>query len=47
MGALVAFIVTASDVMFFNIGAAFWGIVGGVAVSWLLERKDWTDPHGE
>lgn len=47
MGALIAFIVTASDVMFFNIGAAFWGIVGGVVVSWLLERHDWTDPHGE
>jgi benzoate membrane transport protein len=41
MGALIAFVVTASDVTFFNIGAAFWGIVAGVAVSWLLERQDW------
>ena len=42
MGALVAFVVTASNVAFWNIGAAFWGLVAGVAVSWLLERSDWT-----
>ncbi|MDV2478145.1 benzoate/H(+) symporter BenE family transporter [Rhodococcus zopfii] len=42
MGALVAFVVTASNVAFWNIGAAFWGLVAGVAVSWLLERGDWT-----
>lgn len=41
MGALIAFVVTASDVTFWGIGAAFWGIVAGVAVSWLLERHDW------
>ena len=26
----------------FNIGAPFWGLVFGFAVSWLLERKDFT-----
>ncbi|MEE2035517.1 benzoate/H(+) symporter BenE family transporter [Rhodococcus chondri] len=41
MGALIAFVVTASDVTFWGIGAAFWGIVAGVVVSWLLERQDW------
>ncbi len=38
----VAFVVTASNVAFWNIGAAFWGLVAGVAVSWLPERGDWT-----
>ncbi|MGW4582477.1 benzoate/H(+) symporter BenE family transporter [Rhodococcus aetherivorans] len=42
MGALVAFIVTAANVTFWNIGAAFWGLVAGVIVSRLLERGDWT-----
>jgi benzoate membrane transport protein len=39
-GALVTFLVTVADVAIFNIGAAFWGLVLGFAVSWLLERKD-------
>ena len=39
-GALVTFLVTVADVPIFNIGAAFWGLVLGFAVSWLLERKD-------
>jgi benzoate membrane transport protein len=38
MGALVAFLVTVSDVQIFNIGAAFWGLVFGYAVTMLLER---------
>lgn len=42
MGALVAFVVTAANVTFWNIGAAFWGLVAGVLVSRLLERDDWT-----
>lgn len=41
MGALVAFVVTTSNVTFWNIGAAFWGLVAGVVVSWLLERENW------
>ena len=40
LGALVTFLVTVADVPIFNIGAAFWGLVIGFAISWLLERKD-------
>jgi benzoate membrane transport protein len=39
-GALITFIVTVADVPVFNIGAPFWGLVLGLAVSWLLERED-------
>jgi benzoate membrane transport protein len=39
-GALLTFIVTVADVTIFNIGAPFWGLVFGFALSWLLERKD-------
>ncbi|MEU5841511.1 benzoate/H(+) symporter BenE family transporter [Rhodococcus sp. NPDC047139] len=42
MGALVAFVVTASSITVWNIGAAFWGLVAGVAVSWLMERPDFS-----
>jgi len=38
MGALVAFMVTVSDLALFNIGAPFWGLVFGFAASWVLER---------
>ncbi|MDA7416041.1 benzoate/H(+) symporter BenE family transporter [Xenophilus arseniciresistens] len=37
---MVAFLVTVSDAGLWNIGAAFWGLVAGVAVSWLVERAD-------
>ena len=40
LGALVCFLVTVGDLGIFNIGAAFWGLVAGFAVSWLLERSD-------
>jgi len=40
LGALVAFLVTVADLGLFNIGAAFWGLVAGFAVSWALERGD-------
>jgi benzoate membrane transport protein len=40
LGALVTFLVTVADVSIFNVGAAFWGLVLGFAVSWLLERGD-------
>ena len=46
LGALVTFLVTVADVPIFNIGAAFWGLVFGVAVSWLLERPDFAAPAG-
>jgi benzoate membrane transport protein len=39
LGALVCFLVTVADVPIFNIGAAFWGLVLGLAASWLLERR--------
>lgn len=46
LGALVTFVVTVTDLMpevrvqIFGIGAPFWGLVFGVAVSLLLERGD-------
>ena len=40
MGALVAFLVTVSDVQILNIGAAFWGLIFGYAVTVLLNWAD-------
>lgn len=40
LGALVTFVVTVADVKIANVGAAFWGLVAGIAVAWLLERPD-------
>ncbi|WP_460961969.1 benzoate/H(+) symporter BenE family transporter [Parasphingorhabdus pacifica] len=40
LGAVVTFVVTVADVQIMNIGAAFWGLVVGLGVSWLLERRD-------
>src|SRR4029077_2594558 len=40
LGALVSFLVSVADIGLFNIGAAFWGLVAGFAVSFLLERGD-------
>lgn len=40
LGALIAFLVTVADLSLWNIGAAFWGLVAGFAVSALLERDD-------
>jgi benzoate membrane transport protein len=40
LGALVTFIVTVSDITIVNIGAAFWGLVAGIATSLILERPD-------
>lgn len=45
LGALVAFVVTVADLPLWNIGAAFWGLLAGVAVSWLLERGDFRAEH--
>lgn len=39
-GALLTFVITVANVSIFNIGAPFWGLVFGFALSWLLERKD-------
>jgi benzoate membrane transport protein len=38
--ALITFLVTASGLSMFGIGAAFWGLVAGCATSWLLERGE-------
>ena len=40
LGALVSLVVTVADISLFNIGSAFWGLVAGFAVSWLMERQD-------
>ena len=40
LGALATFIVTVSDATILHIGSPFWGIVFGIAVSWLMERDD-------
>ncbi len=44
LGVLVCFLVTVADLAVLNIGAAFWGLVAGLAVSWLLERHDFAPP---
>jgi benzoate membrane transport protein len=43
LGALVAFLVTVADVAIARIGAPFWGLVLGFAISWLLERSERLD----
>jgi benzoate membrane transport protein len=44
LGALIAFLVTVADLGLWNIGAAFWGLLAGFAVSALLERRDFQSP---
>jgi benzoate membrane transport protein len=43
LGALSTFLITISSVRLLNIGAPFWGLVGGTLVSLLLERQDFRD----
>ncbi|MGK5114125.1 MULTISPECIES: benzoate/H(+) symporter BenE family transporter [unclassified Geodermatophilus] len=40
LGALVTFVVTVADVSVLSIGAPFWGLLAGLAVSAVLERGD-------
>jgi benzoate membrane transport protein len=40
LGATVTFLVTVANVSILSIGAPFWGLVIGFAVSWLLEKSD-------
>ena len=40
LGALVTFLITVSDITILNIGAAFWGLIIGLAISFILERHD-------
>jgi benzoate membrane transport protein len=46
LGALVTFVVTVADVTVLNVGAAFWGLLAGLAVSGLLERPDFSSAPG-
>ncbi len=43
MGALFAFLITFSGIKIIEIGAPFWGLVGGLAVSYLLDRADFIE----
>ena len=43
LGALVAFLVTVADAPLLNVGAAFRGLVSGLAISWWLERAGFGD----
>jgi benzoate membrane transport protein len=46
LGALVAFLVTVADRPLLNVGAAFWGLICGLAIAFLLERPDFaTKPN--
>ncbi|MFR9803602.1 benzoate/H(+) symporter BenE family transporter [Pseudonocardia sp. RS010] len=45
-GALVTFVVTVADVTVLNVGGAFWGLLAGFGVTWLLERRDLRDLRG-
>ncbi|WP_250461417.1 benzoate/H(+) symporter BenE family transporter [Microbulbifer litoralis] len=36
--ALITFLITASGASFFGIGAAFWGLLGGLASDWIMRR---------
>lgn len=40
IGALASFLVTVADLPILGIGAPFWGLVVGIAVSWAMERGD-------
>ena len=46
LGALVTFLVTVADVPMLSVGAPFWGLLFGIAVSWLLERADFDAQAG-
>lgn len=40
LGALISLLVTVADIGLLNIGAAFWSLVAGFLVSWLMEKRD-------
>lgn len=40
LGALVSLLVTVADIGMLNIGASFWALIAGFAVSWLMEKRD-------
>lgn len=47
LGALFTFIITLSGIRLFNIGAPFWGLIGGTAISIILERADFQTSRGD
>lgn len=47
LGATVAFLVTVANVPILSIGAPFWGLLFGFAVSWMHERHDFDQPSAE
>jgi benzoate membrane transport protein len=47
LGALVCFLITMADQSILNIGAPFWGLVFGLAISWLLERHNFKSAEGQ
>ena len=46
LGALVTFLVTVAGIPILNIGAPFWALIAGAAVSLLMERADWRAGEG-
>jgi len=42
-GALFSFLITYSNLKIAGIGAAFWGLLGGVAIAYLLDRTDFKE----
>jgi benzoate membrane transport protein len=40
LGALISLLVTVADISLLNIGAAFWGLLAGFVVSWMMEKGD-------
>lgn len=40
IGALASFLVTVADLPILGVGAPFWGLVIGIALSWAMERGD-------
>jgi benzoate membrane transport protein len=46
VGAIFTFLITISGVRLLNIGAPFWGLVGGAIISLLLEREDFRNGSG-
>jgi len=43
LGALVTFLVTVAGIPILNIGAPFWALIAGAAVSLVMERGDWRE----
>jgi benzoate membrane transport protein len=41
-GAILTFLITISGVRLLNVGAPFWGLIGGTVFSLLLDRADFS-----